>query len=729
MKKRVLSLILALVMLIGVLPVNVLASGAADELPAQQTVTIETSLDSALADGVYAAAQSPLPVSIRAEADGEAVEHTASLDGEALTGTQAADGWTAYELSFEAAGSYTLTVSAAGETQSRTIVYQPQSAGEPAAEDPAEELPANDPELTPAEETPAEETPAKEIPAEEPKQAPEAVPQTAAQSSDSETAVDLGKVIGTVRVIVENNTADTGAADTGYGTWEAGAAKWHGKLVDKEVTLYENSTAMTCITDAVGDYSMTDSDGYITEIAGLKADPTSYSLGWMFTFNDWFPSHTPPAYRAGKELRDGDEICMKYTCSMGKDIGSFFDEKIKNLSDLTVTGAELKKVDSSNYEILLGDAESKSVKIVPTASNKNFLACVFKGTLTDTQIETLNNDENSWYTNTTLVRRNETVTIKEGDTFTVVVGAKSWPSMNNGGNVKAEYVAPGVYTITVKSTAGADIAFKNFFSEEVKAVADITNDAKYPFDVQDGVLKSSNAGVNNSDAAITFTFKKTAKLSFAYKASCEGGYGTSWWDYLDIRVKKAGASSYTSIKQDGSKTVTEFTDYAVELETGDTLQLAYKKDNSTNGGEDCVYLKNFTVTLPNKVIFHANNGTDATSEQGVFGTADLTKNAFTYAGYRFDGWSETAGGAVKYADGASITLNGADVNLYAGLERHVPQDARGRGHHRQAGRDRPACLGDGEHLDPPGRQLYLLCRAVWVREQGKCPVPGQRRKP
>lgn len=665
MKKRVLSLILALVMLIGVLPVNMLAAEPADELPAQQTVTIETSLDSALADGVYAAAQSPLPVSIRAEADGEAVEHTASLDGEALTGTQAADGWTAYELSFEAAGSYTLTVSAAGETQSRTIVYQPQSADEPAAEDPAEELPANDPELTPAEETPAEETPAEEIPAEEPKQAPKAVPQTAAQSSDSETAVDLGSAIGTVRVIVENNTADTGAADSDYGTWEAGAEKWHGKLVDKEVTLYENSTAMTCITDAVKGYTMTDSDGYITEIAGLKADPTSYSLGWMFTFNDWFPSHTPPAYRAGKELCDGDEICMKYTCKMGADIGSIANDKNKTLADLTATGAEVKKVDSTHYEILLGDAESKSVKIVPTAANKNFLACVFKGTLTDTQIDALNNDENSWYTNTALVRRSETVTVKEGDTFTVVVGAKSWPSQNNGTYGGAEKVNPGVYTITVKSTASADIAFKNFFSEEVKAVADITNDAKYPFDVQDGVLKSSNAGVNNSDAAITFTFKKTAKLSFAYKASCEGGYGTSWWDYLDIRVKKAGAASYTSIKQDGSKTVTEFTDYAVELEAGDTLQLAYKKDSSTNGGEDCVYLKNFTVTLPNKVIFHANNGTDATSEQGVFGTADLTKNTFTYAGYRFDGWAETAGGAVKYADGASITLNGKDVDLYA----------------------------------------------------------------
>lgn len=665
MKKRVLSLILALVMLIGVLPVNVLALGSEDTLPAQQTVTIETSLDSALADGVYPAAQSPLAVSIRAEADGEAVEHTASLDGEALTGTQAADGWTAYELSFEAAGSYTLTVSAAGETQSRTIVYQPQSADEPAAEDPAEKLPANDPELTPAEETPAEETPAEETPVEESRQEPEAAPQTAAQSSDSETAVDLGSAIGTVRVIVENNTADTGAADSGYGTWEAGAAKWHGKLVDKEVTLYENSTAMTCITDAVKGYTMTDSDGYITEIGGLKADPTNYSVGWMYTFNEWFANDLPTAYTAKKELRDGDEICMKYTCKMGADIGSIANDTNKTLSDLTVTGAELNKVDSTHYEIPLGDAESKSVRIVPTAANKNFLACVFKGTLTQTQIDALNNDETSWYTNTALVRRNETVTVKEGDTFTVVVGAKSWPSMNNGTYGGAEKVNPGVYTITVKSTASADIAFKNFFPEEVKAVADITNDAKYPFDVQDGVLRSSNAGQGNSDAAITFTFKKTAKLSFAYKASCEGGYGTSWWDYLDIRVKKAGAASYTSIKQDGSKTVTEFTDYAVELEAGDTLQLAYKKDSSTNGGEDCVYLKNFTVTLPNKVIFHANNGTDATSEQGVFGTANLTKNTFSYEGYRFDGWSETAGGAVKYADGASITLNGKDVDLYA----------------------------------------------------------------
>lgn len=671
MKKRVLSLILALVMLIGVLPVNMLASGAEDTLPTQQTVTIETSLDRALADGVYPAAQSPLPVSIRAEADGEAVEHTASLDGEALTGTQAADGWTAYELSFEAAGSYTLTVSAAGETQSRTIVYQPQSADEPAAEDPAEELPANDPELTPAKETPAEETPAKEIPAEEPKQAPKAVPQTAAQSSDSETAVDLGKVIGTVRVIVENNTADTGAADSDYGTWEAGAEKWHGKLVDKEVTLYENSTAMTCLEEALKGYSMTHSDSYVSAINGLKEGGAG---GWMFTLNDWFPNQLSSYYRAGKELRSGDEICMKYTCLGGSDVGSIAYDTNKTLSSLTVTGVDLNKVDSTHYEIPLGDAESKSVKIVPTAYNKNFLACVFKGTLTDTQIDALNNDENSWYTNTALVRRNETVTVSAGDTFTVVVGAKSWPSQNNDAYGGAEKVDPGVYTVTaVKTVTDPDAAFKNFFAA-LAGTATVANDTKdiekkiYPLEVaEDGTaLVTTNKKIGKSKSGLTISFLKTAKLTFSYKTSSEAK-----WDYLKVyRITEAAGKETETLLNEADKEafsgeMSDYASYSVEVQAGEKIRIRFEKDFSGDGTSDCVWLKNFTVTLPNKVIFHANNGTDATSEQGVFGTADLTKNTFTYAGYRFDGWAETAGGAVKYADGASITLNGKDVDLYA----------------------------------------------------------------
>ena len=685
MKKRVLSLILALVMLIGVLPVNMLASEPADELPAQQTVTIETSLDSALADGVYAAAQSPLPVAIRAEADGEAVEHTASLDGEALTGTQAADGWTAYELSFEAAGSYTLTVSAAGETQSRTIVYQPQSADEPAAEDPAEELPANDPELTPTEETPAEETPAEETPVEESRQEPEVAPQTAAQSSDSETAVDLGKQIGTVHVSVKNTVADPTNPTCGA-VWRDGFEKWMGTRVDVDVPLYAKSTYVSVLIDAVktlgrgntvldvNNQPVEITESYIASIDGLSRN-ASGTEGWMTTLNDWFISTGVDDFTvANGNLQSGDEICMMYSLQMGADIGGIPNDANKTLSSLAVTGAELNTVDSAHYEILLGDAESKSVRIVPTAANKNFLACVFKGTLTQTQIDALNNDETSWYTNTALVRRSETVTVKEGDTFTVVVGAKSWPSQNNGTYGGAEKVNPGVYTVTaVKTATDPDAAFKNFFAA-LAGTATVANDTKdiekkiYPLEVaEDGTaLVTTNKKIGSSKSGLTISFLKTAKLTFSYKASSEAK-----WDYLKVyRITEAAGKETETLLNEADKEafsgeMSDYASYSVEVQAGEKIRIRFEKDFSGDGTSDCVWLKNFTVTLPNKVVFHANNGTDATSEQGVFGTADLTKNTFTYAGYRFDGWAEKAGGAVKYADGASITLNGKDVDLYA----------------------------------------------------------------
>ena len=126
MKKRVISLILALVMVIGILPVNVLAAEPAEQVQTPQAVTIETSLDGELTDGVFTTAEEPLDVKIRAAADGETVEHTAKLDGEVLEGTLEEDGWTTYVLSFAQSGSYTLDISAADEEQSRTIVYQAQ---------------------------------------------------------------------------------------------------------------------------------------------------------------------------------------------------------------------------------------------------------------------------------------------------------------------------------------------------------------------------------------------------------------------------------------------------------------------------------------------------------------------------------------------------------------------------------------------------------------------------
>ena len=57
------------------------------------------------------------------------------------------------------------------------------------------------------------------------------------------------------------------------------------------------------------------------------------------------------------------------------------------------------------------------------------------------------------------------------------------------------------------------------------------------------------------------------------------------------------------------------------------------------------------------VSFDANGGEGTMNVQNAtYGTAtDLETNAFTRAGYAFDGWSKTPGGAAVYADGAAVS--------------------------------------------------------------------------
>jgi len=70
---------------------------------------------------------------------------------------------------------------------------------------------------------------------------------------------------------------------------------------------------------------------------------------------------------------------------------------------------------------------------------------------------------------------------------------------------------------------------------------------------------------------------------------------------------------------------------------------------------------NYTIT------FDANGGSGTMANQTIAtgATVALTANAFTRAGYVFDGWSTTAGGAIAYADGDSYTMGTSNVTLYA----------------------------------------------------------------
>ncbi len=90
---------------------------------------------------------------------------------------------------------------------------------------------------------------------------------------------------------------------------------------------------------------------------------------------------------------------------------------------------------------------------------------------------------------------------------------------------------------------------------------------------------------------------------------------------------------------------------------------------STNGGTYTLY----AVWKANTyyVAYNKNGGTGTMSNSThTYGIAkNLTSNGFTRTSYKFEGWATSAGGAVAYQNGASVTnltsQNGATVTLYA----------------------------------------------------------------
>ena len=463
--------------------------------------------------------------------------------------------------------------------------------------------------------------------------------------------------VGTVRVVVENNTCK----ETDTGSWVSGATAWSGILVDKTVELTSSSTAVSCLQAALaeGNYSLTGAAGaYITEINGLQADTTSYAAGWQFALNDWYTNQGMGYYTvADKTLRSGDTICMRYTMNMGPDVGSIAMDTTKTLASLEITGGTLSPKfasGSKTYELALGEGvTAANLVVTPAAYNKNFQVRTYHAATYDPA--------------KTGYRPGETVPVSVGDSLKIVVGHPDWPSMNNGSYGGAEKVEAGIYTVAIVETATEAAGIDSFFTA-LDGIATVTNGAgagasDYPFAVtEDGTaLVSTNTGVDSSASALTLTFAKAAELTFSYKASSEERF-----DFLRIRKNGAALNDDYKLKADFSGNMAQFKSYSVQLAAGDVLTLEYAKDVSGTGNDDCVYLKDFAATLPHSVVFHANDGTETTTSQGVFGTANLTANTFTREGYRFDGWATSADSSeIAYADGASVTLKDADLDLYA----------------------------------------------------------------
>ena len=167
------------------------------------------------------------------------------------------------------------------------------------------------------------------------------------------------------------------------------------------------------------------------------------------------------------------------------------------------------------------------------------------------------------------------------------------------------------------------------------------------------VLMSGNAGKNYSSSTLTLTFTEDTHLSFEYKVSSEAKY-----DKCTITLGSTTLVNGVSGDQ-------EWKGLELDAKRGEKLTVRDEKDSSGNKFDDCVYLRNFSAGEALVVTFHANNGTEDTATQKIFGgKGTLKANTFTCEGKIFAGWATSADGAVVYEDGAAITTE-TDLELYA----------------------------------------------------------------
>ena len=255
----------------------------------------------------------------------------------------------------------------------------------------------------------------------------------------------------TVRVIVENNTF-----------LKSEGAKWDGVLLDRTVTINDDSTAFTALADALNaaEQPLSASGDWIMDIAGVGTETMSSEAwaGWTFSLNDWFATDTLGSFNVSDgTLSDGDIINVQYT-ETWSDLGGDFANNDTSLKALTISDGILDKEFSSekfDYTVTLSGVTD--IVISATAANKNFQIRSYKNEYAP--------ESEAHY------RVQDPIEVVDGDKIIIGVGDPAWPSMNQGYTVSK-------YTLTVVSDIKSDSAAKVAAVEKlIDSIGEVTLDS------------------------------------------------------------------------------------------------------------------------------------------------------------------------------------------------------------------------------------------------------------
>lgn len=247
--------------------------------------------------------------------------------------------------------------------------------------------------------------------------------------------------------------------------------------------------------------------------------------------------------------------------------------------------------------------------------------------------------------------------------------------------------APGKQTVTVtykEKTDSIEIEvikkpeFDDFFAGIVNSV-EVTNDATYPYVVDmtdsDGLcLRSSNPVQGNTSSTSTITLKAKANVTLSFK------YWGCNYDYSSAALTIVKNNSYNpEMRSWGS---TQWKDFTIDLKKGDTLRLNLIKTCVL--GDYYVKLKDFTVSSLYEVKLTAepeeadavvalkdSTGAELKGTNGVY-IVSAGEYTYTVSAYGYDTVTETINVAADVAKTVPLTKSAAysvafDISRPAGI--------------------------------------------------------------